>query len=163
MQFYRLWVVIRKIVPPVLVGFLAIVVWGKSPIFAASVGTGDGLALRLIPEAAAVGDVAMVAIVIRHPEQPVSDIQLRFHGTLIPLFEHPRKGRDVLIGLIAIPYHSNPGTETIELGWSDRKGHRELTVSLKILSRHFKSEKLQVTPSRVTPAPKDLERILSIR
>ncbi len=64
-----------------------------------------------------------------------------------------------MIGLIAIPYHSKPGTETIGLGWRDGKGHRELTVSLKILSRRFKSEKLQVTPSRVTPAPKDVERI----
>ncbi|MGD1999281.1 MAG: M23 family metallopeptidase [Desulfobacterales bacterium] len=64
-----------------------------------------------------------------------------------------------MIGLIAIPYHSKPGTETIGLGWSDRTGHRELTVSLKILSHRFKSEKLQVTPSRVTPAPEDLERI----
>ena len=159
LKFFRLWVMVRKIVPPVLAGFLAIVVWGKCPVFAATVSTGDGLSLRLIPETAAVGDVAVMEITIRHPEQPASDIQLRFHDTLIPLFEHPRKGRDVLIGLIAIPYHSKPGTETIGLEWSDRKGHRELTASLKILSRRFKSEKLQVTPSRVTPAPEDVERI----
>ncbi|MGB5421269.1 MAG: M23 family metallopeptidase [Desulfobacterales bacterium] len=150
---------LRKIVPPVLAGFLAIVVWGKCPVFAATVSAGDGLALRLIPETAAVGDVAVMEITIRHPEQPASDIQLRFHDTLIPLFEHPRKGSDVLIGLIPIPYHSNPGTENTILGWSDRKGHHELTASLKILSRRFKSEKLQVTPSRVTPTPKDVERI----
>ena len=158
LKFYRLGAVVRKIVPPVLAGFLAIVVWGKLPVFAATVGTEDGLALalRLIPEAAAVGDVAVMEIAIR---QPVSDIQLRFHDTLIPLFEHPRKNRDVLIGFIAIPYHSNPGTETIGLGWRDGKGNHELTVPLKILSRRFKSEKLQVTPSRVTPAPKDVERI----
>ncbi|MGA8243174.1 MAG: M23 family metallopeptidase [Desulfobacterales bacterium] len=148
-------------VPPVLAGFLAIVVWGGIPALAATLGTEDGLALgfRLVPEAAVVGDVAVMEITIRHPEQPVNGIQLRFHDTLIPLFEHPRKGRDVLIGLIAIPYHSKPGTETINLEWSDRKGHRELTVSLKILSHRFKSEKLQVTPSRVTPAPEDVERI----
>jgi murein DD-endopeptidase MepM/ murein hydrolase activator NlpD len=152
----RLWAVMRTTVPPVLAGFLAIVVWGKSPIFAASVGTGDGPVFRLIPEAAAMGDVAMVEIANR---QPVSDIQLRFHDTLIPLFDHPRKGPDVLIGLIAIPYHNKPGTETISLGWRDRKGKRELTVPLTILSRRFKSEKLQVAPSRVTPAPKDVERI----
>jgi hypothetical protein len=160
-KFYRLRAVLRKIVPLVLAGFLAIVVWGKCPVFAETIGTGYGpaLALRLIPEAATVGDVAVMEIVIRHPEQQVSNIQLRFHDTLIPLFEHPRKGRDVLIGLIAIPYHCNPGTEPIGLTWSDRKGHRELTVWLKILSRRFKSEKLQVTPSRVTPAPKYLERI----
>jgi hypothetical protein len=145
-------------VPPVLAGFLAIVVWGGIPALAATLGTEDGLALgfRLVPEAAAVGDVAVMEIAIRRPEQPVNGIRLRFHDTLIPLFEHPRKGRDVLIGLIAIPYHSKPGTETINLEWSDRKGHRELTVSLKILSRRFKSEKLQVTPSRVTPAPQDV-------
>ena len=159
MKFYRLWAVIRKIVPPVLAGFLAIVVWGKSPIFAASVGSGDSLALRLSPEAAAVGDVAMVELFNPHPKQPVSDIQLWFHDTLIPLFKHPRKGPDVLIGLIAIPYHSKPGTETIGLEWRDRRGRHELTVSLKILSRRFKSEKLQVTPSRVTPSPKDMDRI----
>lgn len=159
LKFFRLWVMLRKIVPPVLAGFLAIVVWGKCPVFAATVSAGDGLALRLIPETAAVGDVAVMEITIRHPEQPASDIQLRFHDTLIPLFEHPRKGSDVLIGLIAIPYHSNPGTENTILGWSDRKGHHELTASLKILSRRFKSEKLQVTPSRVTPTPKDVERI----
>ena len=103
LRFYRLWAVVQTIVPPVLAVFLAIVVWGESPLFAATVDTEDGLALRLIPEAAGVGDVAVMEIVIRHPEQPVSDIQLRFHDTLIPLFEHPRKGRDVLIGLIAIP------------------------------------------------------------
>jgi hypothetical protein len=158
-QLYRSGAVMRTLVAPVLAGFLAMVVWSISPIFAASVGTADGLALRLIPEAAAVGDVAMAEIAIRHPDQPVSDIQLRFDDTLIPLFEHPRKGRDVLIGLIAIPYHGKPGTKTIGLGWRDRKEHRELTVSLKILSRRFKSEKLQVTPSRVTPAPKDVKRI----
>jgi hypothetical protein len=148
-------------VPPVLAGFWAIVVWGGIPALAATLVTEDGLALgfRLVPEAAAVGDVAVMEITTRHPEQPVTGIQLRFHDTLIPLFEHPRKGRDVLIGLIAIPYHSKPGTETITLEWSDRKGHRELTVSLKILSQRFKSEKLQVTPSRVTPTPEDVERI----
>jgi hypothetical protein len=148
-------------VPPVLAGFWAIVVWGGIPALAATLATEDGLALgfRLVPEAAAVGDVAVMEITTRHPEQPVTGIQLRFHDTLIPLFEHPRKGRDVLIGLIAIPYHSKPGTETITLEWSDRKGHRELTVSLKILSQRFKSEKLQVTPSRVTPTPEDVERI----
>jgi hypothetical protein len=158
---YRLWAGVQKFGPPVLAGFLVIFVWGKLTVFAATAGTEDGraLGLRLIPDAAAVGDVAVMEIAIRHPEQPVSDIQLRFRDTLIPLFEHPRKGRDVLIGLIAIPYHSNPGTETIGLGWRDRKGHHERTVSLKILSRRFKSEKLQVTPSRVTPAPKDVERI----
>jgi hypothetical protein len=162
LKFYRLLALVRKICPPVLAGFLVIVVWGKLPAFATTVGTQDDPALgfRLIPETAAVGDVAVMQIDIRHPaEQPVSGIQLRFHDTLIPLFEHPRQGRDVLIGLIAIPYHSKPGTETIGLGWSDRTGHRELTVSLKILSHRFKSEKLQVTPSRVTPAPEDLERI----
>ncbi len=160
-KWYRLWAVVRKIGPPVLAGFLATVVWGQVPVFAATVDSGDGLAfgLRLIPEAAAVGDVAVVEIAIRHPELRVSDVRLRFHDTPIPLFEHPRKGSDVLIGLVAIPYHSHPGIETIGLGWSDGKGSHELTVSLKILSRHFKSEKLQVTPSRVTPAPKDLERI----
>jgi len=159
--FYRFWALLRKIVPPVLVAFLANAVWGLSPIFAASVGTEDGpaIAFRLIPEAAAVGDVAVMEIAIRHPEKPVSDVQLRFLDTLIPLFEHPRKGREFLIGLIAIPYHSKPGTETIGLRWRDRKRHREITVSLEILSRRFKSEKLQVTPSRVTPAPKDVERI----
>jgi hypothetical protein len=148
-------------VPPVLAGFWAIVVWGGITALAATLVTEDGLALgfRLVPEAAAVGDVAVMEITTRHPEQPVTGIQLRFHDTLIPLFEHPRKGRDVLIGLIAIPYHSKPGTETITLEWSDRKGHRELTVSLKILSQRFKSEKLQVTPSRVTPTPEDVERI----
>ena len=161
LKFYRLWAGLWKIFPPVLAGFLAIVFWGKCPVLAATTGTEDGLALafRLIPEAAAVGDVAVMEIAIRHPEQQVAGIQLRFHDTLIPLFEHPRKGRGVLIGLIAIPYHSKPGVESIGLGWSDRKGHRELTVSLKILSRRFKSEKLQVTPSRVTPAPEDVERI----
>jgi hypothetical protein len=161
LKFYRLRAVVRKVVPPVLAGFLAVVAWGELPAFAASVGTEDGLALdlRLMPEAAAVGDVAVMEITNRHPEQPVSDIQLRFHDTLIPLFEHPRKGRGVLIGLIAVPYHSNPGTEPIGLEWSSRKGHHEFTVLLKILSRRFKSEKLQVTPSRVTPAPKDVERI----
>jgi hypothetical protein len=159
-KFYRLWALVRKIGPAVLACFWLIVVWGKCPALAATVGTQDdpALDLRLSPEAAAVGDSAVVEIT-RHPEQPVSGIQLRFHDALIPLFEHPRKGRDILIGLIAIPYHSNPGTETIGLEWNDSKGHRNLTVSLKILSGRFKSEKLQVTPSRVTPAPEDVERI----
>lgn len=161
LKFYRLSVAVRKIVPPVLAGFLAIAVWSGIPAFAATLDAEDGvvLGLRLIPEAAAVGDVAVMEIAIRHPEQPVSGIQLRFHDTPIPLFEHPRKGRDVLIGLIAVPYHSKPGTETIGLEWIDRKGRRGLTVSLKILSRRFKSEKLHVTPSRVTPASEDVERI----
>jgi hypothetical protein len=158
LKYYQLWAVVRKIVPPVMAGFLTLVVWGKCPVFAATAGNQDGLALglRLIPEAAAVGDVAVMEIAIR---QPVRDIQLRFHDTLIPLFEHPRKGRDILIGFIAIPYHSNPGTESIGLGWRDGKGNHELTIPLKVLSRRFKSEKLRVTPSRVTPAPKDVERI----
>ena len=158
LKYYQLWAVVRKIVPPVMAGFLTLVVWGKCPVFAATAGNQDGLALglRLIPEAAAVGDVAVMEIAIR---QPVRDIQLRFHDTLIPLFEHPRKGRDILIGFIAIPYHSNPGTESIGLVWRDGKGNHELKIPLKVLSRRFKSEKLRVTPSRVTPAPKDVERI----
>ena len=69
LKFYRLLALVRKIGPPVLAGFLVIVVWGKLPAFAATVGTQDDPALgfRLIPEAAAVGDVAVMEIDIRHP------------------------------------------------------------------------------------------------
>ena len=71
---------------------------------------------------------------------------------------HPLKGQGIYIGMLGIPYHTDPGPARLSVSRIGDDGEHSQTIAFTVTAGNYRSEILQVDPSRVTPSTENRER-----
>jgi murein DD-endopeptidase MepM/ murein hydrolase activator NlpD len=115
--------------------------------------------VELSPNPAANGNAVLLEIDTRSLDQPVFGLQIKFHEKIITLASHPSKARGVYFGLMGIPYHITPGSTAFKLEWTNRYGYHSNIIRFTVNRGKYRSEKLTVDNSKVSPTKEDSQRV----
>lgn len=132
----------------------------EAPPLGAPEGSGEGirgeLSSRVVPDASIVRATVRI-----DPEiDPGDESRLRgsFEGREFPLYASPREGSGVYEGIFAVPYLLEPGKYPVIVNVDDRAGAK---LTLTVREGEYRSERLRVDPSKVSPPEEVIPRLKS--
>lgn len=115
--------------------------------------------IEILPPSVVNGHVLLFKIDTTRAPNPVVGIQGRIDDRRIPVFRHPHRPGEIYFGMIGISYRSTAGERRLAVEYTDRVGFHRIERSFAVEIGHFRSENLQVAPSKAQPRAEDLERI----
>jgi len=119
----------------------------------------SGIEVHATPNPVNNGRTVLLEIDTRNLTEPIVGIQAWHKERVIPVYRHPLKGPDILIGLIGISYYRKSGTVDVKLEWTNRSGYHLLQIPIEVTKGQFKKEKLRVPKGKVSPSTTDRRRI----
>lgn len=119
------------------------------------VQTLSGVKVELTPKKVVDGSAA----ILRVSADQLSEGTARFGKKKFTFYEDPQDSSKKM-ALLAIPYLMKPGKKKIQVDLKKDGKSMRLQVPVEVISRKYRSEKLRVNPSKVSPPKKYIKRII---
>lgn len=112
--------------------------------------------------ASEISDASVLMVTITLPGETIADAEIngKFAGKEIPFFSVPERGHGVYQALVGVPYLFDPGETMMEVRVREGSRERMLKLPFRVVEAEYRSETLRVDPSKISPSPKDMKRIL---